>query len=711
MCVRCGALIKAIDAYIAKADGDLAATLGDEGYIEPQETVDYISTLEDSVAAALISETDYIIKAVEKADSLAAFQMDIWPKLKEGDALQTDLQAIFEEQFGEIVREFAGLYFSAIENGGGGQVTKASIEFVRVSKQTTAWVENWSQELASIMQLDSHKEIESILTKGLEDGIGIPQFARNIMDSGIRDEWYKARRVAVTEVLTAHRAGQQEAYLQSPSTSMKMWRHTGIYINNPRQNHKDMDGRKVPKDQPFELLGADGHYYHPMYPGDPSLPPGERIECHCTTQGIVDKDVLGLSLEERKRLQQEAIDELDDKWEKDLEDRNKALAGFTDVPTGTKNNPLQDRRQQAIAKIRGKKIWQGLPEEQRDAIVDALRDGDPDFIDMAERCMDGCSVSWELETKGTSYYTTGTGRITMHAEKHEGALHQTFWHEYGHYLDDAEISGSGVSYTVTSTDRHGNITGTWTRRGATNVSLKIGYEDAMAKDISSLLDDLGLSDRYYVHMPEDEYSHPWLYNKLTDTPISTFDNPDFDDMSVLEKALRSKFETISGLAQAKNYVYEQGFPRMPKREDFFKSYFTPKRHLYREKPAFKGADAAYKAAMDEYYAAEDEFNATHDTVALFARQDELIAQAEQIMEKLGAVSDTLDGSVYGAFWSVLQLGGHDASYYALNSKNVMEGVANVFMAQATGDQDIINCFKQICPELYDVMSRGWLTHE
>ena len=220
MCIRCGALIKAIDAFLEKADSDLAATLGDEGYIEPGETVKAIEKMEESVAEALIAETDYIIKAVNEADSLAAFQMDIWPGAKENDTLQDDLQAIFREQFGEIVLQFADYYISSIENSGS-SVAKAdsSIKIVRVSQQTTAWVDGWSKQLASIMKLNSHKEIESILQKGLEDGAGIQEFTRAIMDSKIRDEWYKARRVAVTEVLTAHRAGQQEAYLQSPSTS------------------------------------------------------------------------------------------------------------------------------------------------------------------------------------------------------------------------------------------------------------------------------------------------------------------------------------------------------------------------------------------------------------------------------------------------------------------------------------------------------------
>lgn len=454
MCIRCGNLIKAIDAYISKADSDLAATLGDEGYIAPQETVDAISTLEGRVAEALLAETDYIIKAVDKADSLAQFQMEVWPKLKEGDTLQDDLQTIFLEEFGDIVRRFAGLYFSAIENPG--TVKKASIEIVRVSKQTTAWVEDWSHDLASIMKLNSHKEIESILTTGLEGGIGIPEFSRNILDSGIRDEWYKARRVAVTEVLTAHRAGQQEAYLQSPSTSAKMWRHTGIYINGPRQNHKDMDGRKVPKDQPFELLGADGNFYHPMYPGDTSLPPGERIECHCTTQGIVDEDILGLPLEERQRLQQEAIDELDDKWEKELEDRNKALAGFTengDTPLTSTPPASTINRETLVSSIKGKFDMQ-LTEPQRSefgAILDGMTDEQLRLYDKMSQ--NHAENLYHLTGQGAAYYP-GTRRVKMDIDRPnwersagtgQTAAWHTKFHEECHQLDHI-LAEQGVEF-------------------------------------------------------------------------------------------------------------------------------------------------------------------------------------------------------------------------------------------------------------------------
>ena len=319
MCMNCAPLIKAIDAYIAKADGDLADALGKEGYAKPKKTLKYAQDIEDGVAEALVEETDYFIAEAEKAVDLETFAKDVWPKVKLKDELKGKLAAVFKENLEKFMPEFIGYYIKQ---------TDKDLKLSQVSKRTTAWVKSWSEELGEIMKLNSHKEIERILEKGLKDGSSIATFTREILDSGIRDEYYKARRVAVTEVLTAHRAAQQEAFMQSPAVSEKMWRHTGEYRNEPRQNHVDMDGQRVPVGEPFELVGADGGTYNPMYPGDPILPPEERINCHCIEQPVVSEEILGLPLEERQRLQQEAIDDMDDEWEKELDAKNKAKAGI-----------------------------------------------------------------------------------------------------------------------------------------------------------------------------------------------------------------------------------------------------------------------------------------------------------------------------------------------------------------------------------------------
>nr|WP_326207954.1 phage minor head protein [uncultured Oscillibacter sp.] len=319
MCMACQPLIKAIDAYLAKADGDLADALDAEGYAEPQATIGYMQGIEDDVAEALVEETDYFLAEAEKAADLETFAADIWPRVKLNDRLKAKLATVFTEHLSEFMPEFVAYYIAQ---------TDRSLKLEVVSKRTVAWVESWSEQLGEIMQLNSHKEIETILTKGLKDGTGIASFTREILDSGIRDEYYKARRVALTEVLGAHSVAQQEAFMQSPAVVDKAWKHTGAYRNEPRQNHVDMDGQRVPKDAPFSLTGIKGGTYEPMYPRDIILPPEERINCHCICQPVVSEDILGLSLEERQRLQQEAIDTMDDAWERELDARNKAKAGI-----------------------------------------------------------------------------------------------------------------------------------------------------------------------------------------------------------------------------------------------------------------------------------------------------------------------------------------------------------------------------------------------
>lgn len=319
MCLNCKPLIKAIDAYLEKADNDLEAELEAEGYQEPKKTLKYAKDLEDEITEALLAETDYFLAAAEKAVDLDTFAKLIWPGIVLNDELREKLAQIFLEYFDSFMPEFVECYIKQ---------TDKDLKLPQVSKRTKAWTKKWSVELAELMQLTSHREIEKILETGLENGSSIATFTRDIMESGIRDEYYKARRAALTEVLRAHSVAQQEAFMQSPAVQEKMWRHTGSYRNEPRKNHVDMDGQRVPVNEPFALDGIKGGTYYPMYPRDTNLPPEESINCHCICQPVVSEEILGLSLEERQRLQQEAIDNMDDEWEKELDARNKAKAGI-----------------------------------------------------------------------------------------------------------------------------------------------------------------------------------------------------------------------------------------------------------------------------------------------------------------------------------------------------------------------------------------------
>lgn len=331
MCQYCQPLIKAIDDYLQKANDNLAATLKTVGFEAPKKTVKYINSIEDAVAEALKAETDYIVAEAEKAGSLFEFAAK-WQKIKDGDALDTAIADIFAQNFEEFVPAYVKRYIAETDPELAYGKVKKDATADRISNKTSAWIQSWSGELGSMMKLNSSNEIENILTTGLQSGEGVAWFTQQLMESGIRDEYYKVRRVAVTEVLRAHSVAQQEAFMQDPSVEKKKWRHSGSYRNSPRQNHVDMDGQIVAKNEPYTLYGAEGGIYYPMYPRDSSLPAGESINCHCISQPVADEDILGMSLEEREQLRQEAIDNMDTEWEEERASETRTTAGVT-VPS------------------------------------------------------------------------------------------------------------------------------------------------------------------------------------------------------------------------------------------------------------------------------------------------------------------------------------------------------------------------------------------
>lgn len=320
-------LLQAIDRYLAKAEDDLAEQLRLEGYADPKDTVKTITELEEEVAEVLVKETAYFVKAAEAASkddprgalNLKEFFGKAWTKAKDKNKTAEALYSIFGKKLRRFMPQYVQYYIHA---------TDSSLKLTQVSKRTTAWVESWSRQLGSIMQLTSHNQLEDILKTGIEEGNGIDWFIRKIQEGGIRNEYYRARRVAVTEVLRAHSVAADEARMQNPCVTEKRWKHTGDHKNTPRDNHVEINGQTVPKNEPFKLIGADGVEYHPMFPRDPDLPAGESVNCHCLAQDIVSEDILGLSLEERERLQREAIAEMDEKWERELDEQNRKKAGI-----------------------------------------------------------------------------------------------------------------------------------------------------------------------------------------------------------------------------------------------------------------------------------------------------------------------------------------------------------------------------------------------
>lgn len=316
-------IIDAIDRYLAKADDDLKKTLKEEGYVNPKETVAAVNSLEEEIANALQEQTDSLLETLQEAENDGADSEELQRRISamlSADEIAVQIEAASFDMYETQVPKLASVYME--ESDG-----ELFVETLR--ERTSNWIRSWSQTLGELTQISTHEQISALIENTISEGSSIADLTRKIQDGGWRNEYYQARRYALTETLRAHSVAHEEAIQQSPACNSKEWRHTGGSKNKPRPNHVEMDGQIVPKDKPFELKGRDGTTYYPMYPRDSILPASETVNCHCIHRGIVNKDVLGLSLDERKALQQKYIDEDNANWQKELNDKAKSSAGIT----------------------------------------------------------------------------------------------------------------------------------------------------------------------------------------------------------------------------------------------------------------------------------------------------------------------------------------------------------------------------------------------
>lgn len=312
-CNICKALQKAIEAYIAKVDNDLEESMDDVGYVDSKGSVNAANDLEEEVTEILTEQTEDLADVIEEAGTIPKAKKAV-KEYFEDDITGEILSAAFRDYFSETILSLSDSYMKEVEG---------DMAVTQLRARTTAWVNQWSNDLANLMQLTSADKMKSLLQEALDSDKGAVVFARSLIDEGIRQEAYRARTVAVTEMLRAHSVAQQEAIMQSPATDRKKWRHSGAHKNEPRPNHVAMDGQIVPKADPFVLAGRDGGTYYPMYPRDTELPPFESINCHCIHVPVTNDDVLGMSYEERKKMQEDFIAADDGEWEKEMDTQNR----------------------------------------------------------------------------------------------------------------------------------------------------------------------------------------------------------------------------------------------------------------------------------------------------------------------------------------------------------------------------------------------------
>lgn len=293
-------LLNAIN-QIAKADDEDLKEDALRDFPIVDEIIKDVNKFEKKIAKLLRQQKKFYVDKV-KNFTMKEDQLTLGALLSyiTQDAFAED---VFKDKMGEEAASFLNLTVPKMTKQLM-ELIDTDVQYEVLSNRTLTWIDEWSGELANLMNITSQSAVTDALKWGIKEGKGIDDIARKLKDLPEFNR-ARARRTALTEVLTACSVSQNEAYMQSPAVTGKTWKHSGPRKIEPRPAHVALDGKTVGVDEEFYVNG-----YMAKYPRDTALPPSERVNCHCVLSPDVDESILGLSKEEKEMIRQQAIAKL-----------------------------------------------------------------------------------------------------------------------------------------------------------------------------------------------------------------------------------------------------------------------------------------------------------------------------------------------------------------------------------------------------------------
>ena len=295
-------LLNSLSVFIRKAEEDEEKSLVEiiPDFPGLSKIPGYVQEYEKKVARLLRRQrkkflsglNDFVSK--DTKETLETILVYFTQNLFAGDDFEERFQELTEGFLQQTIEELASVIMDSLD---------PEVPFKVLSSRSTNWIKGWSEELADIMKLNTHEAVENVLTEAIKNGSSIQNIELTLRDLPQFDRT-RARTTAITEVLAASSAAQQEAYSQSPAVIAKKWKHSGGKKNNPRENHMALDGTVIGVDEEFTIPGSGETCMHPR---DSKLSAKERVHCHCVLSPVVDNDILGLSPDEKEEIWREAL--------------------------------------------------------------------------------------------------------------------------------------------------------------------------------------------------------------------------------------------------------------------------------------------------------------------------------------------------------------------------------------------------------------------
>lgn len=156
------------------------------------------------------------------------------------------------------------------------------IDFSITDPATIETLEEHGQVAADFTQSRMTGDISEAISEAYQDGLGIDEITETLQDDVFPDmKTWEARRVARTEGIAGANKGRLTGF-EDAGASAKRWMARDDSAT--RDSHLTVDNQERSISESF-VTGAGNEA---MYPGAPSLPPSDRINCRCIVLPLFD---------------------------------------------------------------------------------------------------------------------------------------------------------------------------------------------------------------------------------------------------------------------------------------------------------------------------------------------------------------------------------------------------------------------------------------
>lgn len=231
----------------------------------------------------LMMERKYYVKITKQLVSEGRAISKVYKRTGSMTALNTSL----EKQEKRLAKIFRRMYTESV-NAGRDHVLEdysppkhlLSIQVKNmegaINQVLLEWVNIQTAKKVKQVSRTTKKKISGIIRTGVHDGLSTDEVARNINNVIKTISPTRARTIARTETHSAMQSSQLATVKQLPSQLPLQKEWVSVEDSRTRHTHDEADGQTVPIDAFYNIGGV------PMqYPGDPSAPPGEIINCRC----------------------------------------------------------------------------------------------------------------------------------------------------------------------------------------------------------------------------------------------------------------------------------------------------------------------------------------------------------------------------------------------------------------------------------------------